>query len=402
METIDIVLVGIGGYGGFYVGSLLDNPRDDVRVVGVVDPVADRAVKYEELKATGAPFHDSLEDFLKNGSADLAVISAPIHLHAPFSKIALRNGMDVLCEKPACATIQEARQMADDARNADHFLAIGYQWSFSDAVQALKRDIVAGKFGAPKRMKTIALTPRTDQYYGRNNWAGKKRVGDDWVLDSPLNNATAHFLHNMLYLLGDSLETSVDVIDVQAELYRANPIENFDSAFVRIHTANTTDVLFYTSHAVSSQVGPVMRFEFEEANVYFDGVGSGEFVARLNNGETKRYGNPNDGGANKLWQSIDAVKAGGKRPLCDIEAATPHVLAVDGAYESTPEPGEFPEHLVQLDERPNGKLNWVQGLTNLYVQCYEAGILPAEHGGVDWAKPGKLINVEDYSSFPQC
>ena len=45
--------------------------------------------------------------------------------------------------------------------------------------------------------------PRPLSYFKRNDWAGHLRTpaGED-VLDSPLNNATAHYLHNMLYVLG--------------------------------------------------------------------------------------------------------------------------------------------------------------------------------------------------------
>ena len=33
------------------------------------------------------------------------------------------------------------------------FVAIGFQWSFSRAVQALKRDVMAGVLGKPKRLR---------------------------------------------------------------------------------------------------------------------------------------------------------------------------------------------------------------------------------------------------------
>ena len=38
-------------------------------------------------------------------------------------------------------------------------VAIGYQWSFSDAIQKLKADVIAGIFGKPRRLKTLVLWP---------------------------------------------------------------------------------------------------------------------------------------------------------------------------------------------------------------------------------------------------
>jgi hypothetical protein len=58
------------------------------------------------------------------------------------------------------------------------------------------------------------------------------------IFDSPANNATAHFLHNMFYLLGATRETSAAPAVVQAELYRANAIENFDTAAIRFAAAH--------------------------------------------------------------------------------------------------------------------------------------------------------------------
>ena len=53
----------------------------------------------------------------------------------------------------------------------------------------------------------MPLWPRDERYYSRNGWAGVKRTNDGtWILDSPTNNACAHFLHNMFYVLGDRIE----------------------------------------------------------------------------------------------------------------------------------------------------------------------------------------------------
>src|SRR5439155_21910363 len=99
--------------------------------------------------------------------------------------------------------------MAEAAESAGRFLAIGYQWSYSTAVQALKRDILQGRFGRPLRFRTSVTYPRSKSYFRRNAWAGRERSeAGDAIYDSPVNNATAHFLHNMLYLLGDVPSTS--------------------------------------------------------------------------------------------------------------------------------------------------------------------------------------------------
>ena len=133
-------------------------------------------------------------------------------------------------------------------------VAIGYQWSFSPAIQRLKGDIAAGVFGAPKRLKTIVLWPRDETYYSRNRWAGKQRdEAGNPIFDSPVSNACAHYLHNMLYVLGDAVDRSAIPSRVSAELYRAHPIENYDTAALRCWTDRGVEILFIVSHATRRQ-----------------------------------------------------------------------------------------------------------------------------------------------------
>jgi predicted dehydrogenase len=116
---------------------------------------------------------------------------------------ALRGGSHVLCEKPAAATPKEAVRMQEAAQAAGRHLAIGYQWSYSRAVQDLKRDILQGRFGRPVGLKSIVLWPRDAAYYHRAPWAGRMQDGEGRpIRDSVANNATAHYLHTMFFLLG--------------------------------------------------------------------------------------------------------------------------------------------------------------------------------------------------------
>ncbi len=103
-----------------------------------------------------------------------------------------------------------------------------------------------GVFGRAVRLKTITLWPRTHSHYARSRWAG--RIKDDhgsWVLDSPVNNATAHYLHNMLYLLGKTTNSSARPASVEAELYRANNIENYDTGALRIKTEEGAEIFSF-------------------------------------------------------------------------------------------------------------------------------------------------------------
>ena len=270
-------MVGVGGMGAVYLEALLARKDEGLfRIAGAVDPQPNRCKQYVEMRAMGVPCFVSLQDFYRNRKADLAVISSPIQVHMPQTSFALAKGSHVLCEKPAAGTIQEVRAAIEAERAAARWVAVGYQWSFSPAVQALKDDIRSGLFGAARKLKCLYLWPRDEGYYARNDWAGKRRDAEGaWVLDSPVQNAMAHDLHNMFYVLGQDKETSARPAEVEAELYRANAIENFDTAAARIRTEEGVEILFFVSHASEEDRGPVVRYEFEKAVVRCDSRTSG-------------------------------------------------------------------------------------------------------------------------------
>jgi len=135
------VLVGAGGYGGFYAKALLHSPQQKLcQLAGVVDPSAEQSMYFAELTAAGIPVYNTLEQFFAGHYADLAVISSPIHLHCRHTCAALKSGANVLCEKPLGATVQEARRMIRTRDNSGLLVAIGYQWSFSRAIQEMKKE----------------------------------------------------------------------------------------------------------------------------------------------------------------------------------------------------------------------------------------------------------------------
>jgi len=255
-QPVSVALVGISGMGLYYLKTLLEEfPPGVLELRAAIDPFPERSELYPRIKKLGIPVFDSLQKFYESSqAAELVVISSPIHYHVPQSCMALRSGSYVLCEKPLGATVQEAERLIQTRDESRRWVMIGYQWSYSAAIQALKKDIFAGLFGKPVRLKTICLWPREEAYYKRSDWAGRKKdESGNWILDSPANNAMAHFLHNLFYVLGDRVDRSAKPVQVAAELYRAYPIENFDSIACRAHTEEGTELLFYASHALKRQ-----------------------------------------------------------------------------------------------------------------------------------------------------
>ncbi|MFC2158110.1 Gfo/Idh/MocA family protein [Acidobacteriota bacterium] len=394
---VSVVLVGIGGMGYFYLRTLFDDfSPDRVCVKAVVDPFPESSRIVGEVRQRGIPIYDSLEDYFPDaGSAiDLVIVSSPIQYHVDQSIRALEKGSRVLCEKPLCATIQEADRLIRASSDHNGRIEIGYQWSFTPAIQDFKQDVLAGRFGRPVRLKTLCFWPRDMNYFNRNHWAG--RLKDDsglWVLDSPAGNAMAHFLHNMFYVLGHRIDASAVPVEVAAEASRLYPIENFDTISSRIFTEEGVELLFFASHAVPENRGPLFEFEFEEAKVVYEGPGN-EIWARWTSGIQKSYGNPEVHLLRKLSRAVEGIFED-IPVLCPPEAARSQTLCVNGIQDSISCVKEFPKEKIIR----TGDQLWSTGLADLLDEAYQKNKLPSEIGD-GGTRSGKVVDLNGYTFFP--
>ena len=389
-KPLKVLLVGIGGYGNLYASEVLKNlEQQNLEISGVVDPAAASSGSYLKLKELGVPFYDNIDEFYSKNKADLAVISSPIQYHSYQSCKAMLNGSNVLCEKPMSGSVRDALKMIETRNQTGKLLAIGYQRAYSTAVSNLKKDILEGKFGKPKRCKAITFAPRDKSYYARNSWAGKLCDNQgNWIRDSVTNNATAHYLHILFYLLGESLYESIMPKVVEAELYRANPIESFDTSAVRVLTEGEIELMYYATHAVNGSHQAKLTIEFEYANVILDTNVDPAIKVVKNDGSVKVYGNMDDNYEYKLWCIIDAIR-GKAQIACGAEAALPQTICIEAMHASM-EILDFPSELIKFDEENN--IVWVRGLMEELDSSYENWALPSEMN-LPWAGKGKKISV---------
>jgi len=392
MRDVRIVLAGVGGYGRTYLQAILgEGAAHAARIVAGVDPHPP-AASAGALKNAGVPVFSSLAD-VPAETADLAIVAAPIHLHAPLSCLALEKGWAVLCEKPLAGCVEDGVRVVKTSRSAGRFAAIGYQWSYTDAIQALKRDIVSGLFGRPLRMRTICVWPRRKSYYERSAWAGKLVMPDgSKVHDSPANNACAHYLHNMLFLAGGEMTESALPVEVTAELYRCKEIESYDTVAIRAVTDNGAEILLYATHSGRPETGPVFDLVFEKATVTYHAERDPVLRLHGHDGTIRDYGDPDATRSNRLWHTVEAVRTG-TVPACPATAALSQTLCVSAALESSAiHPLPEAEVITKGDDLGDS-LTWMPSLAQTLWDCYEAWRLPAEIGA-GWARPGRTVRVK--------
>jgi predicted dehydrogenase len=111
-EKLNIAVIGCGGRGGDNLQGV-----EGENIVALCDVDEARAARAWNRIPAAHKYHDyrKMFDEMQN-QIDAVVVSTPDHMHAPIALMAMRLGKHVYCEKPLTWCIDEARRMAETAR----------------------------------------------------------------------------------------------------------------------------------------------------------------------------------------------------------------------------------------------------------------------------------------------
>ncbi|MDR9777493.1 Gfo/Idh/MocA family oxidoreductase [Rhizobium hidalgonense] len=119
------------------------------RIVALVDSNPDQAEDISN-RAPGARIYQDWKLAVADPEVDLIDICLPDHLHYPVAKAALLAGKHVYCEKPLANTADEARELAEIARERGVITRVGHAFP-RNPVHDLAKDIIeSGEIGEIK------------------------------------------------------------------------------------------------------------------------------------------------------------------------------------------------------------------------------------------------------------
>jgi len=330
-NPVRIALIGISGYGRIYLEMVRERrARGEIEIVAavVINP-QEEAANVAELTTHGAEIFADYQEMLRRyrGRIDLCLIPTGIHWHARMAIAALEAGANVLVEKPLTGSWAEAQAIREMERTTGRFVAVGFQDCYQPGTLALKAELDRGVIGELKSVSFLGIWPRPRRYFTRNNWAGRLSVDGAPVLDSPLNNAFAHFVMLSLFLT-NSHHTVVE----GAELMRAHAIESFDTAVVRARNERGVALWFGVTHSAASPIEPVI--EITGSN----GRASWRFEAdarwQANDGTSTRIALTDITGARRaMFDAVFARLTEGRTHVCTTEMAGWHTALIEQIHQ---------------------------------------------------------------------
>jgi predicted dehydrogenase len=389
-QPVRVAIIGMGGFAGSHHNVVFELEKEGLcRLVAACDPALktfeDRQ-KALNFIGRGVRCFDDYRDLIKDcrGELDVITIPTPIHLHAPMHRDAVRAGLAVYLEKPPTLDFEELQEMEAVDAAARFKTNVAFNFIVDPERQVLKSRLLAGEFGRLLRVCYCGLSPRYTPYYERAPWAGRLKLKDAMVLDSPIGNAMAHYVHNVLYWAGlRDLQDWPELESVSAECYRAHAIQGMDTVFIRAQTAAGVELRLAVSHAVGAHRDREW-FECEKARVVYGIDGSREI--RWTDGRVET-GGPHqlDLFHENFRAFFNYVQGRRIRPVTSLKDSEPFVLLNDLAYLSSGSIGTVPaDQVIRTPLAEGGEKVAIAGLEKMADEFLGTGRLLSEQG-VTWA-----------------
>ncbi len=220
-------------------------------------------------RGRGVPVFGSVDELLAfaPGRAMAIINATPIHVHRPLTIRCLEAGFPVWLEKPPVATLDELDELLAVSASTGQPVSVGFNSLYGSEVQRLKAELVAGKYGRVRRVRSIGAWHRTDAYYARSTWAGRLRIGHCWIYDGTINNPFAHLLCNGLYFAARKHHSLAEPASVEARLWHGHDVESEDTSSLRIVTTDGVEILSHFTLCPEEEIVPSTVIDCDGATI---------------------------------------------------------------------------------------------------------------------------------------
>ena len=389
---IKVAIIGVSGFGNVHYEDLIRyEERGELEIIGAcIINQDEEAEKCAKLKSVGCEIftdHKAMLEKFKN-SIDICFIPTGISLHVPMSIDALRAGANVFVEKPITALLSELDALKQVEKETGKFVAVGYQTIYQPSIAKIKNAILDGKLGEVHTMKFHGVTIRDKAYYTRNNWAGCIKNGENWILDSPYNNAMAHQVNLLCFLAGKTFESSAKLKTVQADLFKANPdIQNADNAAIEMITEDDKKLLYYVTHNAAENLENTMIISGDKGTIKWT------FGNTVCNIEGRECCSDNNDNREHIMDALIKKVNGEESFICGLSIAGMQTLAMNGAHASS-KIIEVPQEYVSIRKNNDSTSKCLKDISKVILKAFDEERLLSSND-YPWITPGKVIDIEN-------
>ena len=145
MDKLRFALTGVGMMGREHIRNLKLHP--EAEIVALHDPVADSRERGVRQLGHDVPTFESLDEMLSVARPDAVLVVSPNYTHRKVLEPLFAAGVHILCEKPLCTTVPDAKWAAEQAASYKSVFWTGMEYRFMPPAQAFIQRIKDGDVG---------------------------------------------------------------------------------------------------------------------------------------------------------------------------------------------------------------------------------------------------------------
>lgn len=279
---IHIGIIGLGAIGQRLIKQFTEH--DGVTIAAICDRNESLARETSEQLGSVQAYTDH-KQLLADTQVDLVYVAVPPKFHHAIVMDSIHAKKHILCEKPLANTLEEAREMADAAKEAGIVHAMNFPLNYGQATMKFAELINENYIGKLRRLQLSMHFPEWPRAWQKNDWVGGREQGG-FVLE-----VGVHFIQQTLKLFGE-------IHNIQTRLEFPEDLTLCETGIVA--TAELADGTPMLIEGISGQAG--------KEHIGFSAYGS-EGVLTLEN-----------------WGELRGAKTGDDLELISLEEVTPQRL----------------------------------------------------------------------------
>jgi len=251
-NLLNVAVIGCGGGGMMHMSHYIWHKRTNLKYVFDVESDRFKDIKkrfpfaYNHIKKT-----TKIDDLINDESVDIISVATPDHTHAKYAIMALDSGKNVLCEKPMCTSIEDAKKMIKSVNASKKKFSVFQQMRFTPKNAKAYEFINKDKLGELFYIRTEYIHDMRSRATEFSNWRK-----DPKTFQHPIYGGQ-HNIDLIRWLAGDI-----------TEVYAISSGKGFPN--YPIHDTFTIQAKFKNGCIgnIITSYGPIVPKEFHLLNIY--------------------------------------------------------------------------------------------------------------------------------------
>ena len=228
MDFVRLGIIGVGNMGSAHANCIYNNEIKGLKLVAICDKSPFRR-DWAKENFKDVEVFETYQELIDSKTVDAIIIAVPHPMHADIAMYALKNGLNVLVEKPVDVTVTKAKALNEIAEKSGKVFAIMFNQRTNEIFIKARGIIKSGVLGNIKRNSWVITNwYRPQSYYDSGSWRASWRGEGGGVLI----NQSPHNLDLWQWICGEPEEISAIIsfgkfhnieVDDEATIYAKYP-----------------------------------------------------------------------------------------------------------------------------------------------------------------------------------